>query len=245
VVVVVNEALARRDFAGTSPLGMRYHTGDTTFATIVGVVSDIRNAGPVQPPQPEVYYSYYQSGRGNSSFPVLVRVRGVDPTAVTAAVQRAMRQVDPGAAVTEVRPMTDVIAGSLGRPRFYLTLLGAFAAIALVLAVAGLYGVMSYAVAQRTREFGIRSALGSSVARTMRLVAGQGATLIGTGLLIGLAGGYAATRLLESLLYGVSPLDPSAWLLATLLLASAGLLAALLPAARAARVNPVEAIQAE
>ena len=244
-VVVVNEALARRDFPGGDAIGRRFHTGDTTFATIVGVVSDIRNAGPVQPPQPEVYYPYLQSGRGSSSFHVVVRVRGTEPAAVAAAVQRAIRAVDPGAAVTEVRPMPEVIAASVGRPRFYLTLLGVFAAIALVLAVAGMYGVMSYAVAQRTREFGIRGALGSSVARTMRLVARQGAALVALGLALGLAGGYAATRLLESLLYGVSPLDPSAWLLATLRLAGAGLLAALLPAARAARVSPAVAMQVE
>jgi predicted permease len=245
VVVVVNEALARRDFAGRDPVGQRFHTGDSSFATIVGVVSDIRNFGPVEAPRPEVYYAFLQGGRGSSAFPLMVRVQGAAATSVAAAVQRAIRTVEPGAAVTDVRPMTEVIAESVGRPRFYLTLLGVFAAIAAVLAVAGLYGVMSYAVAQRTREFGIRSALGSDVRRTVAHVTGEGARLIALGVLIGLAGGYATTRLLESLLYGVSPLDPRAWALATLLLASVGLLAAVLPAARAARVDPVVAMQAE
>jgi predicted permease len=244
-VAVVNRALVERDFAGRSPVGRRYHTGDTTFVTIVGVVSDIRNFGPVEAPRPEVYLPYRQAGRGSTSFPVLVRTTGGDPATVAAAVQRAVRAVDPGAAVTDVRPMTDVMAESVGRPRFYLALLGAFAAIAAVLAVAGLYGVTSYVVAQRTREFGIRSALGSDVRRTTALVARQGAALIALGLLLGGAGGWAATRLLGSLLYGVSPLDPTAWLPATLLLAVGGLVAALVPAARAARVSPVVAMQVE
>ena len=244
-VVVVNEALVKRDFAGRDPVGQRFHTGDSSFATIVGVVSDIRNFGPVEAPRPEVYHPYPQIARGSTSFPVMVRVEGVEPTAVAAAVRQAVRRVDPGAAVTGVQPMTAVIADSLGRPRFYLTLLAVFAAIAAVLAVAGLYGVMSYAVAQRTREFGIRSALGSDVRRTLAHVTREGMTLIGTGLVVGLAGGWAATRLLGSLLYGVSPLDARAWGLATLLLAAAGLLAALLPARRAARVDPVVAMQVE
>jgi ABC-type antimicrobial peptide transport system permease subunit len=144
-----------------------------------------------------------------------------------------------------MEPMTDVIAGSLGQPRFYLSLLSVFAGIALVLALAGLYGVMSYVVAQRTRELGIRIALGSSPGQTIGLVTKQGARLIGSGLAIGLVAGVAATRVLQSLLYGVSPLDVVVWGAAVALFALTGVSAALLPAIRATRVNPITAIRVE
>jgi ABC-type antimicrobial peptide transport system permease subunit len=141
--------------------------------------------------------------------------------------------------------MHEVIADSLGRPRFFLTLLGAFAAVALVLAVSGIYGVLSYAVAQRTREFGIRTALGSTAARILALVVGQGMALVALGVVFGLVGGFAATRLMVSLLYGVSPLDAAAWLLATLALVAAAAAAAVVPAWRATRSDPLVAMRVE
>ena len=244
-VAVVNEALARRDFAGGDPVGKRFHTSDTTFVTIVGVVSDIRNFGPVESPRPEVYWTYRQAARGSSGFPIMVRVRSADPTSVATAVQRAIRSVDPGAAVTNLMPMSEVAAKSLGRPRFYLTLLGAFAAVAVVLAIAGIYGVMSYVVAQRTRELGIRMALGSTATQTVRFVARQGMWLVAFGIAAGFVGAAFATRLLVSLLYGVSAFDPGTWALAALLLAAAGLAATLVPSFRATRVDPAITIRAE
>jgi predicted permease len=249
-VVVVNQALARRDFPGASPVGRRYYLDDTTFATIVGVVSDIRNVGPYEAPRPEVYHSFRQGGEGWWSFSLMVRTRAgaggaADPAALAGPVSSAVRGVDPEGAVTAVRPMTDVMSDSLGRPRFYLALLGTFGAVALALAVAGIYGVLSYAVAQRTREFGIRTALGSSAADILRLVTRQAVLLLAIGIGIGLAGSFAATKLLVSLLYGVSPLDMSAWVAATATLALAGVLAAVLPAWRATRADPVVALRAE
>jgi putative ABC transport system permease protein len=247
-VVVVNEALARRDFGGRDPVGKRFHRrpdDDTTFTTIVGVVSDIRNVGPVDEPRPEVYRSYRQGGRGSSTFPIMVRVRSGNPANAAAAVQRAIRSVDPGAAVASVMPMADVVAKSLGRPRFYLTLLGAFAAVAVVLAVAGIYGVMSYAVAQRTRELGIRMALGSTATQTVRFVARQGMWLVAVGIAAGFVGAAFATRLLVSLLYGVSAFDPTTWAFAALLLAAAGLVATLVPSLRATRVDPAITMRVE
>jgi predicted permease len=248
--VVVNQALARRDFPGASPVGRRYYLDDTTFATIVGVVSDIRNVGPYEAPRPEVYHSFRQAGEGWWSFSLMVRTRAgvggaTDPAALAGPVSSAVRRVDPEGAVTAVRPMTDVMSDSLGRPRFYLALLGTFGAVALALAVAGIYGVLSYAVAQRTREFGIRTALGSSAADILGLVTRQAVLLLAVGIGLGLAGSFAATKLLVSLLYGVSPLDASAWLAATATLALAGVLAALLPAWRATRADPVVALRAE
>jgi putative ABC transport system permease protein len=244
-VVVVNEALVRRDFPGRDPVGRRFHLSDTTFATIVGVVSDIRNAGPVNPPAPEMYSNYRQWGSGTSSVQVMVRVTGGDPSRVTPGIREAVQSVDPSAAVSNVATMEAVIANSLGSPRFYFTLLGTFAAIAMVLALAGLYGVLSYAVAQRTREIGIRTALGSTHAGIVRLVTREAAVLVAAGIGLGLAGGAAVTRLMESMLYGISPLDASTWALAALLMTAAAMAAALVPARRASKVNPLVAIQSE
>ena len=244
-VVVVNQALVNRDFRGLDPVGRRFHLSDTTFGTIVGVVSDIRNVGPYEPPAPEMYATYRQASPGSSTIPLMVRVRNGDPGAVMPYVRAAIRRVDASAAIADVKPMPEAIQASLGRPRFYLSLLGVFAAVALALSIAGLYGVLSYAVAQRTREFGIRLALGSPQATLMRLVTGQGLRLVVVGLVIGLAVAAAVTRVMQFMLFGVSPLDVTTWALAALLMLGTGLIAALLPARRAMRVDPVRAIQAE
>ncbi len=244
-VVVVNQALVKRDFKGKDPIGKRFYTGDSTFGTIVGVVSDIRNVGPYREPAPEMYWTWRQNDPGLSSFPVMIRVAAGDPERVTGAVTRAIQHVDPLAAISQVRPMNAVISASVGQPRFYLILLATFAIVAIVLAVAGLYGVMSYAVAQRTRELGIRNALGSSAPQTVGLVARQGLTLVGIGLVFGLAGAAVVTRLLTGLLYGVSALDPRTWVGASILLLLAGFIATLIPSYRATRVNPMIAMRGE
>jgi hypothetical protein len=242
--VVVNQALVDRDFPGEDPIGKRFHLSDTVFATIVGIVSNIRNVGPDREAHPGVYYGYGQSQRGSTSFPILARVQG-EPTRYATAVTRAVHSVDPNAAVSRIQPMTGIIAASMGRPRFYLSLLGSFAAVALLLSLAGLYGVMSYVVAQRTREIGIRTALGSTPRRTLGLVLRQGMLLVGAGLLLGLAGGFGLTRLLGASLYGVSPLDALTWLTVALLLAAAAALAILFPARRAATVDPLVAMRVD
>ena len=244
-VVVVNEALVKRDFQGHDPVGKRFSWDDKTFFTIVGVVSNLKNAGPIAPPDPEMYFPMRQSGNAGGAFSLMVRVKAGAPLSVASAVRAAIRRVDPTAAVSGVQSMDDVIAHSLGAPRFYFVLLGSFAAIAVLLAVAGLYGVLSYAVAQRTREIGIRSALGSTRGRIMTLIASEGLRLVALGVVLGLGAGVAVTRLMVSMLYGVSPLDPRTWALSTLLMIVAGLLAAIVPARRAARVDPLVAIQVE
>jgi putative ABC transport system permease protein len=244
-VVVVNEALVRRDFQGKNPIGARFHTSDTTFNTIVGVVTDIRNFGPVDEPRPEVYRPFRQAGRGSSSFALMIRASRGDPLALTPAVRAAIRSVDRQVAITDVRSMPQVMAQSTGRERFYLILLGTFAAVAVVLAIAGIYGVLSYVVAQRTREFGIRSALGATSATTVALVAREGFRLIAYGVALGLVGGFATTRLLAAMLFGVSPLDRGTWAATTAMLAVVGLLATMLPALRATRADPLLAIRTE
>jgi len=243
-VVVVNKALVDRDLKGVDPIGKRFHLSDTSFATIVGVVSNIRNFGPFTDPAPEMYFTFPATEQW-ASFPLMVRVKRGDPAAVAPAVRAAIRAIDPTAAVANVQPMREVIATSLGQPRFYLSLLGAFAVVALVLAVAGLYGVLSYAVAQRTRELGIRSALGSSPSALMGLMAWEGMRLVAIGLVVGAVGGTLVTRLLTFALYGVSPLDVSTWSAAILLMFIAGFVATLVPSRRATRVNPIIAIQTE
>jgi predicted permease len=243
-VVVVNQALVKRDFRGENPVGRRFHLTDTTYATIVGVVSDIRNFGPVREPQPEMYWSYLQGASGSSRFPIMIRTSG-DPETVTTAVRNAVLGIDRTAAVANVAGMPDVIGKSLASPRFYMILLGSFAGVALLLALAGLYGMLSYAVAQRTRELGIRIALGASDRRVVRLVVGEGTRLVLGGIAIGVIAGFGLTRLMTSLLYGISPLDLSAWGISILAMLGSGVLATMLPANRAARADPVVAMRAE
>ncbi len=242
-VVVVNKALADRDFPKQDPIGKRFHISDDALVTIVGVVSDIRNFGPVEAARPEAYWTYRQAGGGTTEFPLMIRVAKGNPADLTRPIMAAIREVDPGASVSKVAPMSQVIADSVGKPRFYLSLLAVFAGVAMLLSMAGLYGVLSYSVIQRTREIGVRTALGSTPARTVSLMARQGLQLVGAGLLAGLLGGLGLTRLLQSMLYGVSPLDLMTWASATGLLAAAGLFAAMIPAWRASRVDPIIAMR--
>lgn len=243
-VVVVNEALVKRDFKGGNAIGRRFYFTDTKMATIVGVVSDIRNVGPYSDPAPEMYWNYLQANAGASQFPIMIRTHD-DPMAVLAGVRSAIRETDPTAAVSDVATMPEVIGESLGQPRFYLVMLGVFAAVALVLTIAGLYGVLSYAVAQRTRDLGIRVALGSSRGGLVRLVTFDGVRLVAVGIVVGAIASFAATRVMVSVLYGVSPLDKLTWVLAAVSLFVPTVLATVLPALRASRADPIIAMRAE
>jgi len=241
--VVVNQALVARDFPDVDPIGKRFSWGGPgQWATIIGVVGDIRNSGPESAPAPEVMFSL---GRDSpTSYALIIRVAG-DPLASAPAVEAALRSVDPTLAVSRVRPMTEVISRSVGRPRFIATLLLVFSLVAVVLTAAGLYGIMSYAVVQRTREIGIRTALGSSARQAVELVLRQGLGLVSAGLLIGLVSGLGLARLLTSFLYGVSPFDLPTWTAGSLVLLLVATAAIVIPARRAARVDPLEAIRAE
>jgi putative ABC transport system permease protein len=243
-VVVVNRALAERDFPGEDPVGKRFHRSDTELATIIGVVSDLKNSGPDRPPHPGVYWSWTKVAAGATSFPLVVRVNG-EPADFAPAVASVISSIDPAAAVSRVRPMAEVIASSMGRPRFYLVLLAVFAGVAMALALAGIYGVMSYSVERRRRELGIRSVLGSTPGSLVSLVTGQGLVLVAAGVVLGLLGSWGVTRFLTGMLYGVSPLDPTTWAAVTLLLVLTNVLAILVPAGRAAAVDPLVAIRSE
>jgi putative ABC transport system permease protein len=243
-LVVVNQALVQRDFADGDVLGGRFHLSDSTFAEIIGVVTDTRNFGPIEDPHPQVYWNFMGSGRRDTRLPLVARVTG-PPEAQAGPIEDALRSIDPDVAVTNVRAMDAVISASVRRQRFFMIILGSFAAVALVLTITGLYGVISYAVAQRTREFGIRAALGSTRTQTLNLVVRDAAVLALAGLAIGALSGVGLTGLLEGMLYGVSPLSAGVWLAALAALFATALLAASVPAIRAARVDPLEAIRYE
>jgi ABC-type antimicrobial peptide transport system permease subunit len=243
-LVVVNQALVRRDFRGGSAIGGRFHLSDSTFAEIIGVVTDTRNFGPIEDPHPQVYWNLMGSGMQATRLPLVARVTGT-PESQARAIEDALRSVDPDVAVTEVRSMEAVISASVRRQRFFMILLGSFAAVALALTITGLYGVISYAVAQRTRELGIRAALGSTRGQTLGLVLRDAMVLAAIGLLIGAVSGIALTRFLEGMLYGVSPLSVNVWFSALAVLFATAAVASSVPAIRAARVDPLHAIRYE
>ena len=243
--IIINDVLARREFPGQNPVGQRI-LYDGQSLEIVGVVGDVHQAGLDQAPLAEIYKPYTDTLYADllSDMVLVVKTAG-DPAAMAGDVQRAVRAVDPGVPLYAVSTMDQVISDSLASRRLILWLLGLFAGIALVLSAAGLYGVISYLVAQRTREIGMRMALGAQAWDVLRLIMGQGAGLTAAGIVLGLLGALAATRVLENLLYGVSARDPFTFASIATLLALVALAATWLPARRASRVDPIVAIRNE
>ena len=243
-VLVINEAFARTYFPGRDPIGARLE-GDADFikGEIVGVVGDVKHRGLDAEALPAFYVSYRQS----STFPImnfLVRSQN-DPASLTLSVQRALQTLDARGVVFNVRPFEDLVADSVTPRRFNLWLLGAFAVLAVVLALAGIYGTMSYAVAQRTRELGIRVALGAQRRDVLKLIVGEGMKLIVVGIGIGVLGAFALTRLMKSLLFAVSASDPLTFVVIAWLLMIIALLACWFPARRATKVDPSVALRYE
>jgi putative ABC transport system permease protein len=243
-VVLVNRKLADVFYPGTSPLGRRLRPpggDDTPWLTIVGVVEDVKQGGLEEPTGTEIYFLYPQVARAVGFAPrtmnVVVRTAG-SPTSLMNSVQAEVRSMDPQLPVANLATMNDVLNEAVSGPRFITLLLAVFAAVALALAAIGTYGVMAYSVAQRRQEIGIRMALGAQAATVRGMVLGQGIAVAGIGLLIGIAGALALTRLLSTLLFNVSPTDPLAFLSAPLLLALVAVAACYIPAVRATRVDP-------
>ncbi|MEO5959533.1 MAG: FtsX-like permease family protein, partial [Opitutaceae bacterium] len=246
-VVIINEELARRHFPGVDPVGRRLMIAkmdDTpdVLREIVGVVGDVRLNGPQNEIQSQVYEPFAQ--RPSPGFNLIVKAKSPAPW-VMAAVAEIVRALDPDLPFRNMRRYDDALAASWFRQRFSMILFTVFSGIALLLAAIGIYGVMAYAVSQRTPEIGVRMALGASAQDVQRLVLGGAARMVALGLLLGVAGALAFARGLQALLFRTSPADPLTLLAAAGVLVVVAFLACWLPARRAAKVDPIVALRAE
>jgi putative ABC transport system permease protein len=243
-VFVVNETMARRFFPNEDPLGKRIRLGySDVWGEIVGIVGDVKHFSLDAEVKEEAYSPYYQAPFWQDM--TLVVRTTVDPMSIANAVRNEIRALDKDQPVTRIRTMEAVIAGSVAQHRFRTLLLGLFAVMALLLAAVGIYGVISYTVAQRTQEIGIRIALGAQQRDVLRLVVRQGMAPALVGLGVGLIGAFALTRLMKDLLFDVRADDPATFALVALLLAAAALMACYIPARRAAKVDPIIALRSE
>lgn len=245
LVAIVNEALVRASLAGQDPIGRTIHClfDRSDAMTIVGVAGDVRQRNPGVPSQPECYMPYRQHSYNNATLNIVVRTLG-DPTALVGTARRAAAEISPEVPLAFTTMEAQVSKG-VADPRFRALLFGVFAVFAVCLAMAGVYGVMSYGVQQRSREIGLRMALGAGKTMVVRLIVRQGLVLTGIGLAVGLAAAAATTRLLETVLFEVAPMDPQVYLGVILLLTLVALMAGYLPARRAAALDPAQVLKAE
>jgi putative ABC transport system permease protein len=250
-VMIVNEAFARHFFPQEKALGQRLRPGPPariwqnqklTSFEIVGIARDVKSSGLNAAAAPAYYVPATQSPLGDMT--VLVRTKG-DPAALVPALRSAVLAIDPNQPIANVTTLETIVADSLAQPRLSMTLMGLFGILALTLAAVGIYGLLSYSVAQRTPEFGIRLALGAQAADVLRLILRQGVVLVLAGEALGLLGAFALTRLIGSLLFGVTPTDGSTFIVVAGLLAAVALLACYLPARRATKVDPLIALRYE
>jgi putative ABC transport system permease protein len=243
---VIDEQFVKKYFSHTDPIGKRITFGprpgakDSTWITIIGVVGHAAHEGLDAEPRLQYYFPMAQAG--GRFFSVVMRTTG-NPLALLPAAREAVRSVDRSLPVSGANTMEKLVDASVGQRKLSMILLGVFSAIAVLLASIGIYGVMSYSVTQRTRELGIRMALGAARSRVLALVVGQGMVLVGTGVAIGLIAALALTRFLSAQLYGVGATDPATFSTVSVLLVGISLLATLIPAMRATRVDPVVALR--
>jgi len=245
-VALVSQALATRLWPGESAIGKRIRMGgpERPFRTIIGVTGNVHHAGLDATQLKQFYVPERQWFGSDDQEMLVVRTQG-SPTALAGAVRRAIQQIDPAQPIVKIAAMEDVVAASTAQRRLALTLFTCFALAALLLAVAGIYGVLAGNVAERTREIGLRAALGATPGNILQLVVGQGVRLAVIGLAVGLFGAFALTRSLRALLFGVGPNDPATIALATGVLLAAALAACLVPALRALRVDPSQAFRSD
>jgi putative ABC transport system permease protein len=239
--MVINETMARRYFDGDDPIG-RVVRNPHGSAEVVGIVGDVKHYGLDSQPRAELFMPAWQQPLNGMTF--IVRTAS-DPKAFVDAIRREVLSVDAEQPVYDARAMVDVVARSVFLPRISMVLLVAFAATALILAAVGIYGVVSYTVSERTRELGVRMALGADAGRTLRLVLGRSMALVIGGTACGILASIAVTRVIGGLLYEVSPLDPLVFVGVSVLLAASGLAASFVPAWRATRVDPIVALRFE
>jgi putative ABC transport system permease protein len=243
-VVMINEAMARAFWPGESPVGQRLKFGDENWRAIVGIAGDVRHRGLGSEPAPEMYIPWGQVPNVEARPTIVVRSQR-DPANLTSALRAAAAQVDSDVPMDQVATMDQLVSGSAAESRFRAAALAVFALLALFVASIGLYGTMSYLVSQRTREFGIRMAVGATRGAVLRQVLQQGAKLAAIGVVIGLAAAALLGRLIASLLYRVNPLDAATLAGVSILLAAVALLASYIPARRAANADPMDSLRYE
>jgi putative ABC transport system permease protein len=242
-VVIANEAMAKHFWPNENAIGKRFHFhGDPALREIVGVVHNTVENNIGEEPQPVAYLPLTQNY--SPAVVMLVRTSG-RPEAVISTVRSQVQQLDSNLALTNVQTIGELLSQGLWAPRMGAALLAVFGGLALVLAIIGVYGVLSYSVNQQTREIGIRMAMGAQTGRVLRLVIGQGMRLAAAGLVLGLLVAFAAMRVLGSLLFGVSAHDPLTFAAVSLVLALAAMLACYIPARRATKVDPIIALRYE
>jgi putative ABC transport system permease protein len=248
LVAVVNEALARAFFRGTNPIGQRIRWArdpDERWMTIVGVAGDLKQSSLAKPAYPAVFTPFAQSDEAwRRWMSVMVRTEG-DPDGALPGIKRAVWSLDGGIPLDHIESMDAMVGESLSERRFDTVLLGLFAGLAVMLSAIGVYGMMAYAVSQRTQEIGIRMAIGARRGDVVAMVMRQGAWLAMTGLVAGVTGAFALTRVMVSLLFDVAPGDPLTFVTVTVLMLALTLLAAYIPARRASRVDPMLALRYE
>jgi putative ABC transport system permease protein len=242
--ILVNEEAARRYWPGASALGKRIFTGfigPNAAQDIIGIVRDARQLTLDTPVAPAIYMPVTQIPYPFLTF--VVRTKGDDPAAALPLMRRELKAMDPALALNEVQSLRSVVDTSLARQRFSMIVIGVFAGAALALAMIGLYGVIAYSVAQRTREIGVRMALGARPRDVLALIVGEGARVTAAGVVVGLAVAFGATRLMRSLLYDVSATDVGIYALVAVITAAVAVLASYVPARRATRVSPTTALR--
>ena len=246
-VAILTQAAARKFFPNEDPIGKRIvlgwrNNGEAKGGEVIGIVGDFKQSTLDREADPQLFLPYDQAPLGILS--VVVRSTA-DLSAVAAAARAQVREVDPDLPLYELRTLEDLVSASVAQPRFYMLLLGGFAAVALMLAAIGMYGVIAYAVSQRRQEIGVRMALGATRDRVVRMVLGQGLILAFVGAGTGLLGAFLATRGLRSLLFAVSASDPVTYTGVALTLVLVAAFASYLPARRAARTEPQLALRGE